>query len=379
MQKFKRKGYIFLSLLVSVAIIFASIQLASARTTNLVGDLPSGGSLIPTGQVITPNATPGSTFSRMGTDRRSDFNAALAQAVTTALSPNGKNLLVLTSGYNQNFSDEETGELFTYPVLDPVTGAPSSEEPTPKAEWVLVFDTTGGKLVKQQQINIPNTYNGLAWAPDGKSFYISGGIDDRVYVYTFNGSRYVPDAPFILLGHNSNSFAPFPEYDGGLLKNTPAETAATGAVVAGVAVSKDGKTLVAANFENDSVSIVDTSTRKVLQEIKFFVPGGKVATGEFPFDVAIKSNASGAAAKAFASSQRDDEVLAVNIASRSVTRIPVGSQPNKMLLSADQNLLYVANGNSDSVSVINTNSNQAVQTISLSRPGDKYKGASTLR
>lgn len=216
---------------------------------------------------------------------------------------------------------------------------------------------------------------GLAWAPDGDRFYVSAGIDDRVYVYKFQGNQYVPDAPFILLGHNSNQTAPFPEYDGGLLQNTEAEAAATGAVVAGIATSKDGKTLVAANFQNDSMSIVDAATRKVLQEIKFFVPGGKVATSEFPFDVALKSTTSGAAAKAFVSSQRDNEVLAINITTKAITRIPVGDQPNKIVLSPDQNLLYVANGNSDSVSVIDTNRNTVVQTISLSRPGDKYKGA----
>lgn len=373
-KNFKRKGYFLISLLIVAAIIVVSIQSISAQTTRPVGKLEDGGALLPTGQAITPAAAPGSTFERLNTSQRSDGNAAAAEAVTTALSRDGKTLLVLTSGYNKNFNDEETGESFTYPVLDPQTGAPSSVTTT-NAEWVFVFDVSSGKLVRKQQINIPNTYNGLAWAPDGTRFYVSAGIDDRVYVYKLQGNQYVPDAPFILLGHNSNQTAPLPDYDGGLLQGTEAEEAATGAVVAGIAVNKDGKTLVTANFENDSVSIVDTSTRKSRQEIKFFVPGSKVATGEFPFDVAIKNTNSGAASIAFVSSQRDNEVLAVDIATRAVTRIPVGSQPNKMMLSADERLLYVANGNSDSVSVIDTNLNKVVRTISLSRPGDKYKGA----
>ena len=367
----------------------ANMQPVSARTTSPVGNLKDGAALLPTGQVITPAAAPGSTFERLATGLRKDGNADAAEAVTTALSPDGKTLLVLTSGYNQNFKQEtEPGEDISYPVLDPVTGKPGKDpktgEPvtTTQAEWVFVFDVSSGSLVKRQQINIPNTYNGLAWAPDGKRFYVSAGIDDRIYVYTHNGNQYVPDAPFILLGHNSNQTAPFPTYDGGLLKDTPAGIAAqkagtsvaSGAVVAGIAVSKDGKTLAVANFENDSVSIIDASTRKIRQEIKFFVPGGKVATGEFPFDVAVK-NTSGAAFKVFATSQRDNEVLAVDIASQAITRIPVGSQPNKILLSPDQSLLYVANGNSDSVSVIDTNTNKVVRTIPLSRPGDKYKGA----
>ena len=382
-KSFKRRQYFLLSLLITAGIIVLSIQSISARTTNPVGNFPDSGALLPTGQVITPAAAPGSTFARLATDLRSDGTADAAEAVSTALSPDGKTLLVLTSGYNQNFKNETTGANITYPVLDPVTGLPSSVvdsstgEPitTRKAEWVFVYDVSSGSLVKRQQINIPNTYNGLAWSPDNQNFYVSGGIDDRIYVYTRQTNQYVPQAPFILLGHNSDQTAPFPEYDGGLLKDSEAEAAASGAVVAGVAVSRDGKTLVAANFENDSISVVDTATRKVIKEIKFFVPGGKVATGEFPFDVAIRNTNTGAAAKAFVSSQRDHEVLAVDLSSGAVTRIQVGSQPNKILLSSDESRLYVANGNSDSISVIDTNLNKVVQIISLSRPRDKYKGA----
>ncbi|MEH2325606.1 MAG: beta-propeller fold lactonase family protein [Nostoc sp.] len=372
MKTSRNQGYLLSLLLLSS--LSASIQPASAGTTKPVGNLESGAALLPTGQIITPAAAPGSTFAPLGTGLRTDNNADAAEAVSTALSPDGKTLLVLTSGYNQNFKDENTGITFTYPVLDPLTGKPSGTT-TPKAEWVFVYDVSSGKLVKKQQINIPNTYNGLAWAKDGSRFFVSGGIDDRVYVYASNGSQYVPDAPFILLGHNSNQTAPFPKYDGGLLKDTPAKAVSTGAVVAGIAVSKDGKTLVAANFENDSISIVDTPTRKVTKEIKFFRAGDKIATGEFPFDVAIKNAENGQAAKVFISSQRDNEVVAVSITSGQITRIPTGSQPNKVLLSADQNRLYVANGNDDSISVIDTNNNSVVQTISLSRPGDKYKGA----
>jgi len=383
MLTFKNKGQLLSLILASI--LGVNAQSVSARTTNAVGN-SNGGSLLPTGQVITPAAAPGSTFAPLATGLRQDGSADAAEAVTTALSPDGKTLLVLTSGYNLNFKNETTGADITHPVLDPVSGKPAIDPKTgaplttTQAEWVFVFDVSSGTLVKKQQLNIPNTYNGLTWDPDSKRFYVSGGIDDRIYVYSSDGNQYVADAPFILLGHNSNQTDPFPKYDGGLLKGTPAgnqlPSVVTGAAVAGLATSKDGKTLVAANFENDSVSIVDTTSRNVLQEIKFFVPGGQVATGEFPFDVAVKSDKkSGAALKAFASSQRDNEVVAVDIATKTITRIPIGSQPNKMLLSPDQSLLYVANGNSDSISVIDTKTNRVVQTISLSRPGVKYKGA----
>ena len=373
-----------LSLVVATAVsAIAPLRSAHAGTTSPVGNLSDGSALLPTGQIITPAAAPGSTFAPLATGLRSDSTADAAEAVSTVLSPDGKTLLVLTSGYNQNFKDETTGKNITYPVLDPVTGLPSSildkvtglPITTTKAEWVFVYDVSSGSLVKKQQINIPNTYNGLAWSPDSQNFYVSGGIDDRIYIYTRKDNQYIPQAPFILLGHNSDETAPFPKYDGGLLKDTAAKLASTGAVVAGIAVSRDGKTLVAANFENDSISVIDPETRKVIKEIKFFVAGGKVATGEFPFDVAIKNTNTGAAATAFVSSQRDDEVLAVDLSSNAITRIAVGSQPNKMLLSSDGKRLYVANGNSDSISVIDTSLNKVVQIISLARSREKYKGS----
>ncbi len=344
----------------------------------LVGNYPNRVAVLPTGKIITPTAAPGSTFRRLSTGLRSDGTADAQGAVATAVSPDGKKMLVLTSGYNLNFRNETTGVSITRPVLDPVTGQPSSVT-TNKAEWVFVYNLGKGEPAKSQQISIPNTYNGIVWAPDGQRFYVSGGIDDRVYVYRFNGTEFVPDAPFILLGHNSNQTAPFPRYDGGLLNNTPADAASqgavvTGAAVAGLDVSKDGKTLIAANFMNDSISIVDTATRQVVREIPFFKPGDKIATGEFPFWVGILSNNDGSAGKVYVTSQRDDEVLAVSL-SGGVTRIPVGEQPNKLLLSKDQTRLYVANGNSDSISVINTGSDRVVRTLKVSRPGDRYWGS----
>jgi YVTN family beta-propeller protein len=374
---------ILIALLLALAPSLAMAQglRGSGHTTQPVGNY-SNGSILPSGQVITPTAAPGSTIQVLSTGLRADGNADAAEAVNTALSPDGKSLLVMTSGWNRS-NNLPDGTPITFPTLDPNTGAAVGT--TTLSEWIFVFAINpDGSVTKQQQINIPSTYSGLAWAPDSRRFYISGGEDDRVYVYKWNGSQFVPDAPFILLGHNSNANSPFPHYDGSILKGTKAAQTVTfggtslivgGAVVAGLAVSQDGKTLVAANFENDSISIVDTATRTVTNEIKFFTPGGTVAQGEFPYDVAVLSNADGSAKTAFVTSQRDDQVMAVDIASGNFSAIPVGDQPNRMALSKDQRTLYVVNGNEDTVSVIDTTAEAVVRTISLSRPGDKYKGS----
>src|SRR5262249_4745017 len=136
-------------------------------------------------------------------------------------------------------------------------------------------------------------------------------------------------------------------------------------------------TLVAANFENDSISIIDTATRAVVNEVKFFTPGGTDAQGEFPYDVAVLSNPDGSAKSAFVTSQRADAAMVVDIAPGSFTSIPVGGQPNRMALIKDSKTLSVVNGHEDSVSIIDTSSEKVVRTLSLSHPGDKYKGSNS--
>jgi YVTN family beta-propeller protein len=365
------------ALLALTPVVPLHAQVVAGHTTLAVGNYTNG-SLLPTGQFITPIAAPGSTLQQLTTGLRPDGAADAAQAVNTQLSPDGKTLLILTSGWNHGF-DKEDGTPITYPTIDPVTGAQSGKT-TGNAEWVFVFHINpDGTAVKQQQINIPNTYSGLTWAPDGTRFYVSGGEDDRVYVYKHSGSLYVADAPFILLGHNSNQTAPLSTTDGGILKGTKAAQAApaivTGSVTAGIAVSLDGKTLVATNMQNDSISIVNTATRQVTKDVHFFVPGGTVAQGEFPYDVAILSNTDGSAKTAYVTSLRDNQVMAVDIASGTFSPIAIGGQPNRLIISSDKKSVYAVNGNDDTISVIDTASNAVVRTLSLGRPGEKYKGS----
>jgi DNA-binding beta-propeller fold protein YncE len=368
----------------SRAIIAYGAMIASLATgttsvsAQQVGGPPQGPAFIPSGQLITATAAPGSVYLPLSTGLRPDPSADAAEAVTTAISPDGTTLLVLTSGYNMKFTTT-SGQAITYPVLDPVTGKPSATTTT-KAEWVFVFDVRGHLPKKLQQINIPNTYDGLVWDPAGKRFYVSGGGDDRVYAYKQGSDgNYTPDAPFILLGHNDDQTAPIPKHNGGILKNTPANAAAkgalaTGAIVAGLGLSRDGSQLFAANLENDSVSVVDTAKRTVFGDTHFTQPGSGRAVGEYPYDVAVKSNEGGKAAKIYVTSLRDDEVVVVT-PSGSQAAIKVGSGPNRMLLTKDQSHLIVSNGNSDSLSLIDTTTDRVVGTLSLTRPGEPYLGA----
>src|SRR5215472_4018874 len=113
-----------LRLLIGLSLALSSFALAqrgSGRTTLPVGNFGDR-SILPTGQVITPTAAPGASIQVLSTGLRADGNADAAEAVNTALSPDGHTLLVLTSGWNRD-NHLIDGTPITYPTLDPNTGA----------------------------------------------------------------------------------------------------------------------------------------------------------------------------------------------------------------------------------------------------------------
>ena len=382
----RKIGSCFCAVLALLLCLMVSV-LASGQRRN---SAPVGGNLLPDGFYITPTAAPGSIFQGLPTGLRPDGSADANGAVNTALSPDGTALLIVTTGYNTGFYTQgPDGTAITWAALDPLTGIPSSTT-TPNAEWVFVFDVRGATPVQKQLINIPNAYHGLVWDPSGTRFYVAGGIDDRVEVFASSTSgasadgTYAPDAPFVLLNHNQPADVPVQEYPtGGLFSSTPINNNPIAqymympfsALAAGLAISPDGTTLYVANYENDSVSVINTATRSVSDEVVFFAPGQKAAIGEMPYWPVVLSNSRGAPVKTYVSSQRDGQVLSVK-PSGSFKVIKVGGEPNRMVLSADQHRLYVANGDLDEIEVIDTTKDVVEGRISVARPGYNYKGSS---
>jgi len=294
---------------------------------------------LPTGQSVTPTAAPGAIFNSLnpGLTDYPDFTAG--QAVTSAVSPDGTTLLVLTSGYNRNH--DANGKVI----------------PRDSNEYVFVFDITSASPVQKQVIQVPNTYHGIAFAPDSTQFYVSGGKDDTVHSYTKAESDWAETGTPIALGH-------------GLGNGLPLGARTVMPAAAGLAVTADGKTIVVANYENDSISLVSVITREKTAELdlrprknnprKAGVPGG-----EFPYWVTIKGNDF-----VYVSSVRDREVVVVKLEEMRpviVDRIPLIGNPNRMVLDKAQTRLYVAIDNSD-VAVIDTRRNRVIETVKTAAP-----------
>jgi WD40 repeat protein len=162
------------------------------------------GQPLPTGMSITPAAAPGSQFLQLYQNLTKPTGTLSGQPVSTAISPDGNTLVVLTSGYNGT-------------------------------EEVFIYDVSNNTPMLKQYLPVGSAFMGLAWNPRGTEFYVSGGSKDLVYVYSLQSGKFAVAAQ-IPLGHS---------FGLGLLM-VP--------TVAGLAVNAKGDTLVAVNYLNDSIS-----------------------------------------------------------------------------------------------------------------------------
>src|ERR1700722_7374074 len=111
----------------------ALAALGSAARAGFDASGTSPGEFTATGQSITPSAARGAVFQALNPDLPTlpDFTAG--QAAALALSPDGRTLLILTSGYNRNFGADGSKPL-----------------PELSNEYVFVYDVSGAAPVKRQ-------------------------------------------------------------------------------------------------------------------------------------------------------------------------------------------------------------------------------------
>ena len=368
---------------------------APASTAPVVTPTQGGIQSLPnTGQQISPLVVQGARFENLNPGLPDNPDWLVGQAVTTLISPDKNTLLVLTSGYNRVFRTsgppDPFGTYFNWPD---------------SKEYVFIYDISNGMPVKKQVVTIPNSYFGMAFDPSGTAFYVSSGVGDapfdsvgnldpaksagdNVHVFTLNvaSGTWQQDSE-LALGHISGLGLAVNPPNGEVLP--PNQRVAVSPCAAGVAVSNDGKTLVVANYFNDSITMFTGGLGSWSKGTELDLRPGKndpskagVPGGEYPFWVAVKG--SGVTATAYISSMRDREIVVVNVGGKPVitTRIPVKGQPNKMTLNKDQSLLYVVEDQSDSVDVIDTSKNVILETIPvLAHPAilpaalAKYSGA----
>ena len=308
-----------------------------------------------TGQYITPTALRGSVQQLLNPGLPNYPNFVAGEAVRSALSPDGNTLAIICAG--QNSLDFPLG-LASYPPGK----NPGDLDVANSTQYVFLYDVSGAHKQSPALIQViqqTNAHVGLVFGPDGK-LYAAGGNDDAVYVYSKTGASWGLFRK-IALGHGGKGVGI------GVQPNA-----------SGLAISADGATLVVVNNYNDSISVVDTGSGTVRYEhdLRPFFAGNEGKSGgvggSYPFGAVLHGNT------AYVSSDRDREVIAVDISNASsgklIKRIKLDGNALGMTLDASAARLFVAEDNVDQVAVIDTKSNAVVARIDARAPAGLLRG-----
>jgi DNA-binding beta-propeller fold protein YncE len=346
----------------SWAALTALLLCAGAPIAVALGDTLTNkfvlGEPTPTGKLITPYAAKGSVFQDLNPSHATAPNVRAGYAVAAVVSPDGTLLAVQTSGYNF-FSD--------------ASGTKTTEL---TSEYVLIYDVSGGHPKPLQVLSVPHTFQGLAWSPGSDRFFVSGGTDDAVIEFVRNGPKFTNGRTF-QLGHNGcvgrERLSTTTRWAYGYYECGP-ETG-------GLDVSPDGKRVLVANLQNDSVSLIDLTVGRIVAEqdlrpgiidpSKRGQPGGS-----FPRAVTWIS-----ADRAYVTSERDREIIALKVSRdqiRIARRTAVRGRPVALLANRDGSRLYIALDTTSQIAILDTGNDAVIEQLSVVAPSNVYANTQML-
>ena len=275
----------------------------------------------------------------------------------------GRYLLVANSGYGVQFSADTNEAQQSIAVID------LNASPEPLVIQNVYFPSP-------QSANVGLAFSRAASASGIFEMYVSGGFENKVWIFQFDPQAPAPIRPGSN-GPDTKVLAPsFEISKPGEASPKDYNNGKAALYPAGLAVTPDGETLVTANNLGDSVTIVrDLRGTRRMERVDLHHPG-KTPENIYPYGVVILG--SGKTARAYVSCWNDSSVAVVPLTSRSVVRsyIGVDRHPTAMLPSADGTRLFVANSNADSVSVIDTATDQEIERIDVRLAEGALPGAS---
>ncbi|MCB1022852.1 MAG: beta-propeller fold lactonase family protein [Acidobacteria bacterium] len=253
----------------------------------------------------------------------------------------GRFLIAVNSGYGLTFNSKSKPQQ-TLSVID-LNKKPSPEVvqniyfPSPQsANFGLVFD-------KRVQF-------------DGKTnLYLSGGFENKIWILSFDPAKEKPLAPQNLKDETFNApFIDVAAFAGAA--PSPNYNRSTAAVYpTGIDLSPDGQTLYTANNLGDTLGVVsDLRDQRNISRVDLHRENSTQFL--YPYDVQILPDSNGkGVSKIFVSLWGDDSVAVVDGKTLKIeAHIKTERHPTKMLLNREGSLLFVANSDGDSVSVIDT-------------------------
>ncbi len=286
-------------------------ELSLAQTpANQRVQLPNGWSLTPTGRSLPLGDFP----------------------LNTALSPDQKRLAVTNNGQSK--------------------------------QTIQLFDVAGERLLSE--IVIPKSWVGIRFSPNGKQVFASGGNDNRVMVYDVSGDKLTPTDSIVLgkawpnrisvagieLSRDGNTLYAVSKDDSALyVCNVQSKQVSQRIQLPKEAYTclraPAGDELYISLWGGSSVLVYDPKQGKITD---------RISTGDHPNDMIISKSGK----YLFTANANDNSVSIIDLKTRKVVETlntalfpdsPAGSTPNGLALSPDQKTLLVANADNNCLAV----------------------------
>ncbi len=211
---------------------------------------------------------------------------------------------------------------------------------------VVTVDGDSGRVIGR--VALPASFAGLAWSADGKQLFAGGGFDDLIYRFDHADGLLskktvfeYPDRKEFLSAPNPREGEPAKKH-----QRTPA----------GLAVTKDGKTLYVSAAFGHSVGRFDAQSGAFQGEIS-------LGAESYPYGLALDESRG----RLYVSLWSKAAVAVVDTSAfKVVGNWPTQEHPNEMVLARGGKVLFVANANRNTVSVFDTEAGKPVETIGTS-------------
>ncbi|TDX00625.1 bifunctional YncE family protein/alkaline phosphatase family protein [Dinghuibacter silviterrae] len=203
---------------------------------------------------------------------------------------------------------------------------------------VQLLDPQSEKVLDEKEVG--KSWYGLAFSPDEKDLYVSGGYDNWVLDFAIDNDK-LGKADTIRLAE------PWP-------KRTTCPT--------GITVDKTGKTLYVVTKGDSCLYVIDK--RSVKKRIP--LPGSAYGCVLSPDNKTLYISIWNGAAVAVYDTKKGD-----------IKKISTGEHPNELLLDKKGTRLFVANANDNTVSVIDTKTGTVTETIATTLYPTRLAGSTT--
>jgi YVTN family beta-propeller protein len=203
---------------------------------------------------------------------------------------------------------------------------------------IQLIDVAGEKVLNE--VVIAKSWLGLRFTPNGKQLLASGGNDNRVLIYDVSTDKLIK-TDSVVLG-----------------KSWPNRIS-----VAGIEIDKSGSTLYAVTKDDSALYVCDLMTKQVKSRIK--LPAEAYTCLRSPVSDEV-----------FISIWGGEKILIYDPKQEKLTgEIKTGSHPNDMTFSRNGKILFVANANDNSVSVIDVKSRRVLETLNTALFPDAPAGS----